>query len=133
MIKTISREKTYIPKFDKNRESPSNEQIVVTYKAATIELKNRTVQRPVAVSNFDEAGKSQGMKIEVKMDDDAYVKNMLVGISGLGYQYEGSDEVKYIKNAQDLLKAPLCYEPLLTELVELFREELSAAALDEKN
>lgn len=122
MIKTISREKTYIPKFDKNRESPSNEQIVVTYKAATIELKNKTVMQPVAVSNYDENGKSQGMKIEVKMNDDTYIKNMLVGISGLGYQYEGSDEVKYIKSAQDLLKAPLCYEPLLTELVELFRE-----------
>jgi len=133
MIKTISKEKTYIPKFDGNRDLPSNDQIAVTYKAATIELKNKIVSRPVAVGDFDETGKSRGMKIEFKVDDEAYLRNMIVGISGAGYR-EGEDgEEKRIRSAADLLKAPICFEPLITELVELFREELTVTAADEKN
>ena len=132
MIKTISKEKTYIPKFDKNRELPSNEQIIVTYKAATIDLKNRIVSRPTAIGDFDESGKSRGMKIEFKVDDEAYLRNMIVSISGADYQEDGG-EVKHIRNAHDLLKAPICFEPLITELVEVFREELTVKAVDEKN
>jgi hypothetical protein len=133
MIKTISREKTYVPKFDGNRDLPSNEQITVTYKAATIELKNKIVSRPTAIGDFDEAGRSRGMKIEFKVDDEAYLRNMIVKISGAGYQEDGGSDVKYIRDAADLLKAPICFEPLITELVQLFREELTATALDEKN
>jgi hypothetical protein len=133
MIKTISKEKTYVPKFDKNRELPSNEQIAVTYKAATIELKNKIITRPTAVGDFDEAGRSRGMKVEFKVDDEAYLRNMIVAISGAGYQEEGGKEARYIRTAADLLKAPICFEPLITELVELFREELTVAAVDEKN
>jgi len=132
MIKTISKEKTYIPKFGGNRDLPSNEQISVTYKAATIELKNKIVSRPTAVGDFDETGKSRGMKIEFKVDDEAYLRNMIVSISGAGYK-EGEGEVKHIRSAADLLKAPICFEPLVTELVELFREELTVTAVDEKN
>jgi hypothetical protein len=133
MIKTISREKTYIPEFDNNRELPSSEQITVTYKAATIELKNKIVSRPTAIGDFDETGRSRGMKIEFKVDDEAYLRNMIVGISGAGYQGDGDKEARYIKTAADLLKAPICFEPLITELVKLFREELNAGAVDEKN
>lgn len=133
MIKTISRQKTYIPLFDGNRELPSSEQIVVTYKTGTIELKNKIISKPVAIGDFDETGKSRGMKIEVKTDDDAYLRNMIISISGAGYQEEDSDEVKYIKNAADLAKAPICFEPLIAELVELFREELSNTGVNEKN
>jgi len=132
MIKTISKEKTYIPKFDDNRNLPSNEQIAVRYKAATIELKNKIVSRPTAIGDFDDAGKSRGMKIEFKVDDEAYLRNMIVKISGAGYQEEDG-EVKHISSAADLLKAPICFEPLITELVELFREELTVTAVDEKN
>lgn len=132
MIKIISKEKTYVPKFDKNRDLPSNDQIVVTYKAATIELKNKIVSRPTAVGDFDESGKSRGMKVEIKVDDEAYLRNMIINISGAGYQEDGG-EVKHIKTAADLLRAPICFEPLVTELVELFREELTAAAVNEKN
>ena len=133
MIKTISREKTYIPKFDNNRELPSNDQIVVKYKAATIELKNKIISRPTAVGDFDETGHSRGMKIEFKVDDEAYLRNMIINISGAYYQEEDGKEVKHIRTAADLLKAPICYEPLITELVELFREELTVTAVDEKN
>ncbi len=133
MIKTICKQKTYIPRFDGNRDLPSNEQIQVTYKTATIDLKNKIISKPTAVGNFDEFGKSQGMKIEIKTDDDAYLRNMIISISGAGYQEEDSEEVKYIKNASDLAKAPICFEPLITELVELFREELSNTGVNEKN
>jgi len=132
MIKTISKEKTFIPKFDKNRELPSSEQIVVKYRSATIDLKNRVVTKPTAVGDFDETGKSRGMKVEFKVDDESYLRNMIVSIAGAGYQEDGG-EVKYIRNAHDLLKAPICFEPLITELVELFREELTTQAVDEKN
>jgi len=132
MVKIISNEKAYIPKWDGNRGLPSNEQIVVTYKAATIELKNKIVSRPTAIGDFDEAGKSRGMKIEFKVDDEAYLRNMIVGISGAGYQ-EGGGEVKHIRSAADLLQAPICFEPRITELVELCREELTVTAVDEKN
>ena len=132
MIKTISREKTYIPKFDGNRNLPSSEQIVVTYKSATIELKNRIVSKPSAIGDFDPTGKSLGMKIEFKVDDEAYLRNMIVSVSGAGYQEDGG-EVKHIRSAADLLKAPICFEPLITELVEVFREELTTSAVDEKN
>jgi len=133
MIKTISKEKTYVPKFDKNRDLPANEQITVTYKAATIELKNKIVSRPNAIGEFDEAGHSKGVKIELKVDDEAYLRNMIISISGAGYKEDESGEVKYIRNASDLLKAPICFEPLITELVGVFREELTAEAVNEKN
>ena len=133
MIKTISKEKTYIPKYDGNRELPSNEQIVVTYKAATIELKNRIVSKPTAIGDFDETGKSRGMKVEFKVDDESYLRNMIIKISGVGYQEEESNDIKYIRDAAELLKAPICFEPLITELVELFREELVTSVVDEKN
>jgi hypothetical protein len=73
------------------------------------------------------------MKVEFKVDDEAYLRNMIISISGAGYQEEDGKEVKHIKTAADLLKAPICYEPLITELVELFREELTVTAVDEKN
>jgi hypothetical protein len=133
MIHIISREKTYIPKYNKNRDLPSNEQVVVTYKAATLELKNKIVSRPLAIGDFDDRGKPLGMKVEFKVDDEAYLKNMIVRISGLGYQEEGDKEAKYIRDAHELLKAPICCEPLVQELVELFREELNTAVIDEKN
>jgi len=133
MIKTISKEKTYIPKFDGNRDLPSNEQIAVTYKAPTIELKNKIVSRPTAVGEFDDEGRSRGMKIEFKVDDEAYLRNMIISISGAHYREEGDDEVKNIRSAADLLKAPICFEPLITELVEHLRKELTAKAVDEKN
>ncbi|MDR0302337.1 MAG: hypothetical protein LBI04_08525 [Treponema sp.] len=133
MIKTISKEKTYIPTFDKNRDLPSNEQITVTYKAATIELKNKIVLHPTAIGDFDETGRSRGMKIEFKVDDEAYLRNMLIKISGAGYKEDENGETKYIRDASGLLKAPICFEPLVTELVQLFREELNTAAVDEKN
>jgi hypothetical protein len=132
MIHIVSKEKTYIPAFNKNRELPSNEQIVVAYKAPTMELKNRIVRQPVATADYDEQGKSRGMKIELKTDTSAYLRNMIIRVDGLGYQEEGK-EVKYIRTAEDLLKAPLCYEPLVNELTELFQEELKSQALDEKN
>ncbi|MDR0503497.1 MAG: hypothetical protein LBH16_09285 [Treponema sp.] len=133
MINIISREKTYIPKFGGNRDLPSSEQIQVTYKAATIELKNKIVAKPVAIGDFDEAGRSRGMKVELKVDDDAYIRNMLIKISGAGFQEEGGKDVTYIRDSADLLKAPICYEPLLNELVDLFKEELNTVAIDEKN
>jgi hypothetical protein len=133
MINTISKEKTYVPKYNGNRELPASEQISVTYKAATIELKNKIVAKPVAIGDFDESGRSRGMKVELKVDDDAYLRNMLIKISGAGYQEEGGKDVTYIRDAADLLKAPICFETLLTELVELFKEELKTAAVDEKN
>jgi len=132
MLKTISKEKTYIPKFDNNRDLPANEQIVVTYKAATIELKNKIVSRPTAIGDYDETGRSRGMKIEFKVDDEAYLRNMIVSISGAEYQYEDG-VTQRIRGAPDLLKAPLCFDPLITELVELFRAELTAEAVNEKN
>jgi len=130
--KTINKEKTYIPKFSGNKELPSSEQIVVTYRAPTIELKNKIVAKPVAIGDFDEAGRSRGMKVELKIDDDAYLKNMIIKISGAEYD-DGGKDVKYICDASDLLKAPLCFEPLVTELVGIFKEELNASAVDEKN
>jgi len=132
MRKTISKEKTYIPKFSGNRDLPSSEQIQVTYKAATIELKNKIVSKPTAIGDFDEAGRSRGMKVELRVDDDDYLRNMIIRISGAEYD-DGGKDVRYIRDAADLLKAPLCFEPLVTELVELFREELNASAVDEKN
>lgn len=130
----ISKEKMYIPQFNGNQDLPSSEKIIVKYKAATIDLKNKTISKPVAVGEFDEAGNTKGMKVELKTNDDAYLKNMITEISGLTYQESEDSEVKHIKTASDLLKAPIFYEPLCQELIELCRNELEGkGAVNAKN
>lgn len=132
-IKTITKEKTYIPKFDGNRNEPPENQCVVRYRAATIDLKNQIVSSPVAVGEFDSAGKSTGMKVEIKQNDEQTIRKMIISLSHLGYQEEESSDVVYIKTGADLLRAPIEYEPLIKELLEVLNKELKADGVDQKN
>jgi hypothetical protein len=132
-IKTISKIKTFIPKFDGNRDEAPENQCVVRYKAATIDLKSQIIATPVAVGEFDSAGKSTGMKVEIKQNDEIAIRKMIVDISHLGYQEEGSDDITYIKGGADLLKAPIEYEPLIKELLEVLNKELKSDGVDQKN
>jgi hypothetical protein len=132
-IRTISKEKTYIPKFDGNRDEPPESQCVVRYKAPTIDLKNQIITTPVAIGEYDENGKSTGMKVEIKQNDETMIRKMTVSLTKLGYQEDGSEDITYIKTGADLLKAPIEYEPLIKELTELYNKELKAGGVDEKN
>jgi len=132
-IKTITKEKTYIPKFDGNRSEPPENQCVVRYRTATMELKGQIVSSPVAIGEFDAAGKSTGMKVEIKQNDELTIRKMIVDITHLGYQEEGSNDITYISGGADLLKAPVYYEPLIKELLVVLNKELKADGVDQKN
>lgn len=132
-IKTITKEKTYIPKFDGNRDEAPENQCVVRYRTATIDLKGQIVTSPVAIGEFDSAGKSTGMKVEIKQNDELTIRKMIVSLSHLGYQEEESGDIVYIKGGADLLKAPIEYEPLIKELLEVLNKELKADGVDQKN
>lgn len=132
-VLVISKEKTFIPRFNGNRDEPKETQCVVRYKNPTIDLKNQIITTPVAVGEYDEDGKSKGLKVEIKQNDEAMVRRMTINISNLGYQEEEGGDVTWIKTGADLLKAPVTYDPLIKELVELYSKELNATGVSEKN
>jgi len=72
------------------------------------------------------------MEITVEKDETTTVKEMLVSISGCSYSEKGGKPV-FIVSAQDLLNAPIQFEPLLKEIVDEFDNILDHSEINEKN
>jgi len=128
----ISKEGVFTPKFNDNTKLSSTDQITVRYKAPTVAIKNRCRQKPQgkAISNAD--GKVEHMEIVIDKDEISTLREMLVSISNCSYE---DDEGKShsIASTQDLINAPIEFEPLLKEIVAEFDRLLDHTEINEKN
>lgn len=129
---TISKEGVYIPSFNKNRELSAAEQIAVRYRQPTLAIKSRCRSKTHAKGIADSNGKVEKMEITVDKDEFSTLKEMLISISNCAYG-EGEGAEQKIINAQQLIEAPLVFEPLLKEIVKEFDRILDEASIDEKN
>jgi hypothetical protein len=71
------------------------------------------------------------MEIVIEKDELTTLNEMLISISGCAYSGDGKDQK--IIGAQDLINAPIEFEPLLKEIVAEFDSILDHSGLDEKN
>lgn len=130
MLTLSSTTKTYVPRWNGNRELPESEQVTVTYRVPDLQLKNRLKPKPKLRFQYDPAGNTTGGETELSTDHWLVVNGLLVSIGNLAYKTEkGETEVK---NSTDLTKAPVEYEGLVDELYEIFSKELDRT-VDEKN
>jgi len=132
MILKISKETVFIPEFNKNKEHPSTDQITVRYRTPTVAIKNRCRNKPQAKGITGSSGKLDRMEIVIEKDEIATLKEMLISISGCAYSGDDDKECRIV-SAQDLINAPVAFEPLLKEIVAEFDSVLDRSELDEKN
>ncbi len=128
---TISKEQTFIPEFNGNKSLAATDQISVKYRTPTVAIKNRCKPQSQAKAIADKAGNIQKMEIVLDSDDVQTLKAMLISISGCSYG-DDSGEEKVIRTADDLINAPVAFEPLLKEITAEFNRALSEE-VDEKN
>jgi len=128
----IAKEGVFIPEFNGNKNLPSTDQITVRYKIPTVSIKNRCRKKPQAKGIASTNGNIDHMEITVEKDETTTVKEMLVSISGCSYSEKGGKPV-FIVSAQDLLNAPIQFEPLLKEIVDEFDNILDHSEINEKN
>ena len=128
----IVKTKTYIPDFNGNKELTEPDQVVVTYRAATIEIKERLKGTVKNVGRYDEAGNYKGMETTlVNTTDEQLMSELLVGIKGAAYK--DGDKVIEVKDVKSLLSAPIEFDALKTEIVSVFRKEVYREKVNEKN
>jgi hypothetical protein len=128
----ISKEGVFIPAFNKNRELPATDQISVRYRTPTVAIKNRCRDKSQTKGIADARGSLQHMEILIERDDVTTLKEMLVSIANCSYGGDGEKD-RAIVSAQDLINAPVAFEPLLKEIVAEFDSVLDRADIDEKN
>jgi len=128
----ISKEGVFTPEFNGNKKLPAADQITVRYRTPTVAIKNRCRKKPLAKGIASTNGSIDHMEITVEKDETSTVKEMLVSISGCSYGENGGKAVQIV-SAQDLLNAPIQFEPLLKEIVDEFDSMLDHAGIDEKN
>ena len=132
MVITISKERTFVPEFNGNKNLPACDQIVVKYKAPTITIKSRCRSKPQSKAIADSNGKIKNMEIVVERDEQQTLVELVNSIHGASYQDDKGNTVN-IANARDLINAPIEFEPLMREIVEHLDKELDKAEIDEKN
>jgi hypothetical protein len=128
---TISKEGEFIPAFNGNKELPVTDQIRVQYRTPTLAMKNRCRTKPQAKGIAGADGKMEKMEIVIDKDEHATLREMLIRIDNCSFS-DGSSEQK-IATAQNLIDAPVIFEPLLKEIVKEFDRILDEATLNEKN
>jgi hypothetical protein len=128
---TITNENTFIPKFRGNDKLSGTEQITVRYRTPTVAMKNRCRSKPKTKAVADKGGTITGMEIVIEKDSTQAISEMLISISNCSYR--DGDKSTAITTAQDLLKAPVAFEPLLKEIGDEFDRILDSEAVDEKN
>jgi hypothetical protein len=71
------------------------------------------------------------MEIIIERDSVAILKEMLISITNCSYTDEEKEHA--VTGAQDLINAPVEFEPLLKEIVYEFERLLAGKGIDEKN
>jgi len=128
---SVSKEGTFIPEFNGNKKEPATDQVCVRYRYPTLAMKNRCRSKPQAKGIAGPDGKMDKMEIIIDKEELATLKEMLISISNCSYG-EGSEETKII-TAQNLIEAPVVFEPLFKEIVKEFDRILDEAVINEKN
>ena len=128
----ITKEGTYVPEFNGNRDLPATEQITVRYRIPTIAIKSRCRSNPQAKAISGADGRIEKMEITIDKNELATLREMLIGIGNCSFGKSGGAD-NTITSAQDLIDAPVRFEPLLKEIVREFDRMLDGSALDEKN
>jgi hypothetical protein len=128
----IAKEGVFIPAFNKNKELPATDQISIRYRTPTVAIKNRCRKKPQAKGIADAAGSIERMEITVEKDSITTLNEMLISIANCSYGGEGEKE-RAVVSAQDLINAPIAFEPLLKEIVAELDSVLDHAEINEKN
>jgi len=128
----ITNEGIFIPSFKKNKELSAAEQISVRYRQPTLAIKNRCRSKPQAKAISGKDGQVDKIEITIDKDDFTTLKEMLISISNCSYGEGDGPETK-ISSAQNLIDAPVFFEPLLREIVKEFDRILDDQNIDEKN
>ena len=128
----ITKEKTFIPKFNGNENLPASEQIVVTYRAATVAVREKMSGYLERRSRFDTSGKFIGFEVIPKDLSGPLTEELLIGIKNASYVDTATGAVVDIKTSRDLMNAPVEFEALKKEIVEVLDKEVYRK-LDEKN
>jgi hypothetical protein len=128
----ISKEGVFIPAFNNNKELPAADQVAVRYRTPTVAIKNRCRKRPQAKGIAAADGSLDRMEIIIEKDSITTLNEMLVSITNCSYG-GGGEKDRSIASAQDLINAPVAFEPLLKEIVAEFDSVLDHTEIDEKN
>ena len=128
----IAKEGVFIPVFNKNKELPATDQISVRYRTPTVAIKNRCRKKPQAKGIAAADGSLDHMEITVEKDSVTTLTEMLISIANCSYG-GGGEKDRAVVSAQDLINAPVAFEPLLKEIVAEFDSVLDHAEIDEKN
>jgi hypothetical protein len=128
----ISKEGVFVPVFNNNKDLPATDQITVRYRTPTVAIKNRCRKRPQAKALASANGGIDRMEIVIEKDDISTLTEMLISISNCSYGV-GDGRDQKITGAQDLINAPIEFEPLLKEIVAEFDSLIDHSGLDEKN
>ncbi len=132
MIIEITKVKTFIPEFHGNKKLSSGDQIKVTYRAATIDIKERLSALFDKRSKFDKDGKFVGVEILEKDITPSVFNELLTGIENCSYKDSNTGEETAIKTAQDLLAAPVEFDALKKEIADVLQKEVYRK-VEEKN
>jgi len=128
----VTKTKTFVPEFNGNRELSESNQIVVTYRAATIEIKERLRGVIKNVGRYDEAGNYKGMETTlVNTTDEQLLNELLIGIKNASYSED--DKTVEVKDVKSLLTAPIEFDALKAEIVGVLRKEVYREKVNEKN
>lgn len=117
----VARKNQFVPKFNGNKKLPTGEQVVVSYRNPSLELRRKLLRYDMKwISNKkgDYNVESVGMP-----DEKEVLEGMVTGFTGLTYPDE-NDESVHIKTVKDLYAAPPEFQPLAKELYDFFSEEL---------
>jgi hypothetical protein len=115
----IAKEGVFIPAFNGNRELPAADQISVRYRTPTVAIKSRCRKKPQAKGIAAADGSLDRMEITIEKDSIATLNEMLISIANCSYG-GGGEKDRAIASAQDLVNAPIAFEPLLKEIVAEF-------------
>ena len=128
---TISKEGLFTPSFNKNKELPAVDQITVRYRTPTVAIKNRVKRKPQTKGIAGASGRIDHMEIILEQDDVTALTEILISISNCSYT--DGDKERPIVTSQDLINAPIDFEPLLKEIVAEFNRLLDNPGINEKN
>jgi hypothetical protein len=128
----ISKEGVFIPSFNGNKELAATDQISVRYRTPTVAIKNRVRRKAQTKGIADPRGSIDRMEIVIERDDLATLNEMLISIANCSYRGDGEKDHAVV-SAQDLINAPIAFEPLLKEIVAEFDSILDHAEIGEKN
>lgn len=131
MVIQVSKIKTYIPEFNGNNELPQNEQIVVTFKNPSVQMRERLIPRPQSKGQASVEGSLDTLEIVlVDPNKTQILKEMIQSISNCAYEEDGHQ--KTINNAVELLNSPAEFNGLVDELFKKCQAEL-LKTVPEKN